>query len=320
LYIRELNNLISKKRVPRYLMLFGESLYFIEEYSKRLIELYSAEDITIFHSFNYDFESAKEAVSGNSLFSESSMLIIKSDDKISNSELKELIRRVEKSETSYFLFLYYGDNFKDNQKTFGDNFVRFFSPNFTEIENIVNLEVSKRGFQIEPEGINYLIHLKNSNISMIISEIEKLSNYDKAVISKKDIVETVVASNEVELDQVIDYFFRSRDFVKLLQFIDKFGSDEISVITYMIRFVGDIYLFRSNIELRLPSDSLSILGYRLPPQIEAKKRETSMRFNFNQISKILHILMETELRLKSGKFGDKNSLLSEKLLKISKEI
>ena len=323
MYQREFDKVLKDRKVPKSLMLFGESHFLIGQYFEIIKSYYSADEVFTFYNFNYNLESARGTISQGSLFSESTLLVIKSEDKISNKDLKILIESIKNSENSYFLYLYYGDNFKDSQKSFlskdnSANFVRFFNPDFGAIQNIVYSEVKKRGFQISNDGVIQLIHLKNSNLSLILSEIEKLSNYGNKNINLEDILEMVSPSEDVELDKVINYFFNSGDWSRLAQFVDIQNIDEVMVITSMVKFVEDLYLFRSALERGDGTDSISVLGLKLPPHIEREKQQNGQRFNLSQIEKFLTILMEAELRFKSGKVGSKDSFFTETIISIFK--
>lgn len=316
MYQREFDNLLRGGAVPKALMLFGESHFLIDRYFEAIKNSIKPEEVNIFYNFDYDFESAKGSISQGSLFASSQMLVIKSEEKLPAKELKELIRVARENENSSFIYLFYGDNFRDNQKVFENSFVRFFNPNFHEIKNIAFSEISQRDFQISEDGVEQLIHLKNSNISLIISEIDKLSKYGKRSLEIRDIVEIVSPSGDVELDRVIKYFFQSGDYGKLIQYITLHTIDEVVVVTYMVKFVEELYIFRSALERGESLNSLSLLGRKLPPQVEREKIEMGKIFNLFQIEKFLIHLMRTELDFKSGEFGDKSSLLIEKLITI----
>jgi len=323
MYQREFDKVLRSKKIPKSLMFFGESHFLIDRYLEKVKSMISADDIFTFYDFDYNLESAKSSISQGSLFSETTLLVIKSEQKISNKDLKILIDSLKNSDSSYFLYLYYGDNFKDVQKSFlpkekGVNFVRFFNPNFVDIQNIIYNEAKERDIQISQDGINQLIYLQNSNISLILGEITKIANYGKKNLNKEDILNIVSPSGDIELDRIINFYFNSKNFSKLIQFIDLKNIDEVMTISYMVKFVEELYLFRSAFERGENSDALSVLGRKLPPHVEQEKQENWRRFSLHQIEKILILLMKAELKFKSGKVGDKTSFFSQMLISISR--
>jgi len=320
LYQREFNKILESGNIPKALMLFGEVHFLIDRYFKLIKERINPDEVTIFYNFDYSFESARGSISQGSLFANTQMLVIKSEDKLPTKELKELIKTAQQSENSWFIYLFYGDNFKDNQKAFGDKFVRFFNPKPYEIKDIIFSEVGKRDFQISEDGVEKLIYLKNSNLALIVSEIEKLANYGKKSLEAQDIIKLVSPSGDVELDRVIGYFFRSGDFGKLVKYVSLHGVDEVMVVAYMSKFVEELYIFRSAIEMGESLSSLSLLGRKLPPQVEREKIAMGRRFNLIQIEKFLFTIMRSEVEFKSGEVGDKTSLLVERLIEIAKII
>jgi len=323
MYQRDFDKLLRNKKIPKNIMLFGESHFLIDRYFEKLKSILSVDEIFTFYDFDYNLESARGSISQGSLFAETTLLVIKSEQKIANKDLKILIESVKKSDASFFIYLYYGENFKDSQKSFistenSTNFVRFFNPNFRDIQNIIYSEIKDKKIGISQDGINQLIHLKNSNLSLILNEITKIANYGKKNFEKDDILQIVSPSGDIELDKIIHYFFSSKDFSKLLQFIELKNLDEIMTIAYMVKFIEEIYLFRSAFERGENSDAFSVLGRKLPPHVEQQKQENWRKFNLNQIEKLLILLMKAELKFKSGKVGDKSSYFAKVLISASK--
>jgi DNA polymerase-3 subunit delta len=305
----------SGKKIPRSLMLFGEA-FLVDRYSKALQNFYRADEVTTLYSFEYEFEKARSVLSQGSLFGGSSLLIIKGEDKIKALQLKEFIRLVDENRDNHFLYLYFGDNFRDSQKLFGESFVRFFPLNFGELKNMIFSEVRERGFEIEPRGVDQLIYLKNGDASQIFGELDKLENFGKERIDIGDIISAVAPSGEMAVDHLVSLFFKTGDWRKTLNLMEKYEIDKIAFVTYSIKFIEDIYRFRSAKELRQPSDSLSVLGRKLPPDIERERQDLSNLFSLQKIAFFLERLMRTELRLKQGRYGDIDATVGELLFEL----
>lgn len=319
MYQKDLDLMFKKKKVPKALMLFGESHFLIDRYFISFKNYFSVDEIFTYYNFDYDFQSAKNSISQGSLFADKTMLVIKSEKKIPTIELQKLIKIVEDNDNSYFIYLYYGEYVKDINKAFlttsrFSDFARFYNPTFETTQHIISQEILKRNFYISNEGILQLIYLKNSNLSIIISEIEKLSNYGNKNIGINEVSESVLPSGDIGTDVAISKFFNSGNYRQLLEFVDSQHIDEILLISYMIKFIEEIYLFRSAYERGDDSTSLSVLGRKLPPQIEVEKQKTAKRFNLMQVEKILIILMDTELKFKTGKVGDKSAFFIERII------
>ena len=323
MYQNQFDKLLNNKKVPNSVMFFGESHFLIDRYFEKLKKYFDVDEVVTFYNFDYSLDNAIGSVSQGSLFAERTLLVIKSDDKISAKDLKVLIEIVKNSKDNFFAYLYYGDDYRVSQKAFmrtdkKAEFVRFFNPNDQNILNIIWEETHKLNYEISRDGAVQLIHLKNSNLSLIMIEIQKLANFGKPLLDRNDILESVSPSVDIELDQIIEYFFKSKNFQKLMQFVDIKAMDEIMTISYMVKFVEELYFFRSAFETGNPTDAFAVLGRKLPPQVEQAKQRNSQIFNISQISKFLTILMSAELKFKSGQVGDKNAFFVATLLKLVK--
>ena len=323
MYQNQFDKLLDNKKVPNSVMFFGESHFLIDKYFEKLKKYFDVDEVVTFYNFDYSLDNAIGSVSQGSLFAEKTLLVIKSDDKISSKDLKIIIETVKNSKDNFFLYLYYGDDYRVSQKSFmrtdkKAEFVRFFNPNDQNILNMIWEETHKLNYEISKDGAVQLIHLKSSNLSFIMSEIQKLANFGKPLLDKNNILEAVAPSVDIELDRMIEYFFQSKNFQKLMQFVDIKAMDEIMTISYMVKFVEELYFFRSAFETGNPTDAFSVLGRKLPPQVEQAKQRNSQIFNISQISKYLTILMSAELKFKSGQVGDKNAFFVATLLKLVK--
>ena len=61
-----------------------------------------------------------------------------------------------------------------------------------------------------------------------------------------------------------------------------------------------------------------VLGIKLPPKIENNRIELAKKISFKTISKMLYFSMNAESQLKSGKYGNRESLSISILSEIEK--
>ena len=163
---------------------------------------------------------------------------------------------------------------------------------------------------LEKKAINYLIYLKQGNLELIENEIEKLANYEKNIIDENDIKEAIANSNDLTIDKAIEDFLLTGKYENLL------NLDEMLIITYFNRFFNEVFKFRLAFELNQNTSSKAVLGYQLPVNIENQKQNIWRKFNLRKIAIIIDELTTLELKFKTGKIGDKQSLLIKTILKL----
>jgi DNA polymerase-3 subunit delta len=315
MYQQALEKLLKNKSVPRDMMLFGYN-FFIDYYFEKLKKFYNADEVVTIYSFEYKFEVALSTLSSGSLFGDTTLLIIKSEDKIPTRELKELRRMVSKGDNS-FLYLYYGDA-KDVSKPFEDNFVRFFEPNEHESFHFVFEEAKKFDVYLNENQIYTILHLKHGDLSQIYGELHKLSTLDSENINKIGIENIISASGEIQGEQIVNDFFNHGNWVKTINAIEEYEINRIDFLSILIRTLHEIYLFRSSMELREALNSKSVLGRSLPPQIEQEKIRLGKKFSLKQISKMLFLAMREEAKFKSGRSGEQTLSIGELLIEMKK--
>ena len=317
MYRSEFDKILQRGDIPKAIMFFGESLFFIDRYIELFKSRVQPDEVTTFYNFDYNFQSAKSSISQGSLFASRQMLIIKSEKEIANSELQELIKIATSSEDSYFLYIFYGDRTPKTQKLFSPNFVRFFNPNFYESRNILLEESRRAGVSIPIQGIDRLIYRTNNNLSIAIQELEKLSKLQKT-ISIGDIDEFVTPPIDIGLDRYIHHFLRSGEYRQLVSYIETQSIDEVAIFSYSTKYLEEIYYFRTALESGKKLDSLSILGRKLPPKVERERVEMAKKLDLELIAQLLYLMAESELSLKSGEVKDKKMFLIQKLVEIGK--
>jgi DNA polymerase-3 subunit delta len=319
IYQSNFNQLLNTNKLPRNIMLFGESTFLINYYFKIIRSVINADEVFIFYEFEFEPEKAIELVSQGSLFSEKTLLVLKSEKKIKKQDLTKIINAVSKVPTSYFVYIYLGNDFKSSFSQFltqNSTAVRFFHPKSHELINYIQQFISgtqKKGFnkfKLTPKAINYLIYLKQGNLELIENEIEKLANYEKNIIDENDIKEAIANSNDLTIDKAIEDFLLTGKYENLL------NLDEMLIITYFNRFFNEVFKFRLAFELNQNTSSKAVLGYQLPVNIENQKQNIWRKFNLRKIAIIIDELTTLELKFKTGKVGDKQSLLIKTILKL----
>ena len=318
----ELDNLIRNNEHPQAVMLYGESHFLIDYYLNIFSSIPDANVLSLYHD-EYDFNNAKSHLSQGSLFGDQNLLIIKNEKKVPKKDLDTLLELVQKTPDNTFIYAYYGSDMKTSAKAFnkksGGIEVRLFPPFANEARSLIMQEAQRLGVQMDAYAATHLIESQNGDLSLAFNELSKLQILGRP-IGTKEIDALVYGVAEVKIDQFINHLLAKKDFKEELQRILESGEDEIRIITAISAFMTQLYLFYAHIKIHGIADSAAILGYKLPQKIEQERAQQSIRFKQEQYETILNLLLENELKMKSGGALEKNALLLATLIKLQSYI
>lgn len=315
---QELDTLIRQGKAPGAVMLYGESHFLIDHYVRQLSDIEDANVLNVYFD-EYNHASAKAHLSQGSLFGGRNVLIVKSEKKLPKNDLLAFLELVRKNPDNVFIYAYFGTDFKKSStsafsaKT-GGVAVRLFRPFPNEARQILLAEAASRGIDLEPYAATHLLESQNGDLALSVNELDKFALL-QGRIGVKEINELVYGVAEVKVDQLIDALLKKEDFVPTLRRLQESGEDEIRLLTALSNHIAQLYLFYASIRLNGRADSAKILGYKLPPRIEQERSQQSVRFKQHHYTRLMALLGEVELKMKSGG-GSKDTLLISTFLKV----
>ena len=320
MYKSELDKHIQNKTVGNSFVFFGESNFLIDMYTKMMTSVEDANTLNFYHD-EYDFSSAKAHLSQGSLFGDRNILIIKSEKKVPKKELDILLEFCEKNTDNIFVYAYYGSDHKtyNNKKTFKTKTtisVRFFHPKEYEAQNLVALVAKEKSVNIDKFTISHLLRIHNGDVALSCNEIEKFRVFDRE-ITTKDIENLVYGLSEVNLDDFIKKILNKKEFTDDLRNILEHGEDEIRVVTAIIAYLTQLYMFNIYIRVNGAPNALEILGYPAPKFVVDEKAALALKFKPNTYSKLHELLLTSELKMKSSNV-DKHAILLSTLIRVQK--
>ncbi len=320
MYKNIFDNHIKNKTISNSFVLFGESLFLIDRYTKILTNIDDASTLTLYHD-EYDFKSAKAHLSQSSLFGGQNILIIKSEKKVPKKELDIFIELCEKNKDNIFVYAYYGSDHKSyNLKSFlskvSTMVVRFFHPNQHESINIISQEAKNKNVKIDNYAISHLLNIHNFDVALSCNEIEKFKIFDKE-ITTKDIDNLVSGLADMSMQDFINLVISKKDFTHDLINILEHGEDEIKILTSFTSYFTELYMFNIYIRVNGIVDAVEVLGYKPPALIIKNKSELSLKFKPNTYYRLHTLLLESEMKMKSSNV-DKGAILLSTLIRIQK--
>ncbi len=316
MYKNELDKHIQNNSLSNSFILFGESSFLIDRYTQTLTNIKDASVAKFYHD-EYDFNSAKAHLSQASLFGDQNVLIIKSEKKVPKKELDTLIEYCEKNPDNIFVYAYYGDDHKAYVKPSAKTktmCVRFFHPNHNEAVFTVSQITKEKQINIDNYTINHLLSIHNGDIALASNELEKLKIYDHAITSK-DIEQLVFGLSEINIDDLTKKILNKKDFKDDLNNILEHGEDEIRVLTAILSYLTQLYMFHIYIRINGAPNAMEILGYPAPKFVVEDKAAMSIKIKPATYYKLHELLLESELKMKSSHV-DKSAILLSTLLRV----
>lgn len=316
MYKAEFDKHIQNNTLSNSFVLFGESIFLIEHYTKLLSNVADASVLKFYHD-EYDFNSAKAHLSQASLFGDRNVLVIKSEKKVPKKDLETLVDYCEKNQNNIFIYAYVGDDNKAYAKGFSKRAtmaVRFFHPKHGEAVNLISQIAKQKNVNIDNYSITHLLNIHNSNISLAINELDKFRVFDTAV-STKDIDTLVYGLGEINVDELIKKVINKKEFKDDVKNLTEHGEDEIRILTQITAYITQLYMFNIYIRVNGAPNALEILGYPAPAFIVKEKAELSLKFKPTTYYKLHELLLDAELKMKSAKGVDKNAILLSTLIK-----
>ena len=320
MYKNELDKHIQNNSLSNSFVLFGESSFLIDRYTRILTTVTDA-SILSFYFDEYNFSNAKAHLSQASLFGGQNILIIKSEKKVPKKELETFIDLCNKNKDNIFVYAYYGSDHKTYAKAFtkkGTMSVRFFHPKEYEAQNIIAEVAKEKNVNIDKNAILHLLNIHNSDIALASNEIDKFKVYDKQ-ITTKDIDHLVYGLAEINIDDLIKNILNKKEFTKDIHALLEHGEDEIKIITSITSYITQLYMFNIYIRVNGTPNALEILGYPAPQFVVKEKGEMSYKFKPKTYYKLHKLLLESELKMKSAGI-DKEAILLSTLIRLQRII
>ncbi len=329
MYKREFDQKLQQE-LPKALLIFGDNDYLIDYYISHYIHtLQAKEELLALYFEEWDFTQAKNYLSQSSLFGGTNLLLVRYDKKIPKKELDILVELANKNSDNYFILAFRArqkdprssQNVKAMQSSFtekkGGIWVRFFEPTVREGVEILQKKAQHINLDIDHYALQHLILTLNNNLALCSNELDKLAILGTKITSK-DIDRLVYSTASVATEQFLTSLFEKRSVTDMIGTLLELGEDEAMLLRETQKFVHEIFLFNAYIKLHGTPDSVAILGYKLPKQIEEKKAQLAMRVKPAALLNITEHLLESELEMKRPHGINKETLLYATLIKMQR--
>ncbi|MBZ0202051.1 MAG: DNA polymerase III subunit delta [Ignavibacteria bacterium] len=246
-----------------------------------------------------------------SLFSSQKIIILKKCEKYSR-KLSELREFVKKPEADTYLMLVFDKEYILEKKL--DKEIDFYD--FSELPQRtlyewVRKEFENRHMQIKNDALELLITSVPSSFDLLISEIEKISNYDfsasEPVITKELILQFTGYDKEYSPDELI-YSIVKKDRKKAYTIIDNLlnskGLNEIYLLSIISNYYMDLISFKSK-GLDAMDTRLLYQKYRLWGDRVKFAKNYHKLINIQSLEQSFEKILNTDKKLKTSMLDSK---------------
>ncbi len=318
MYKKDFDNLL-KTKIPQAVFLYGECDFLIDYYGKTLRKLivsqYSADEYK-FYFDEYNPKTIREMLSQQSLFATSSLVItkinkLKDSSKKKGGDIASFLHILSLNTTNYLIIEFYSDgdysSYMKQAKSASALFnttnfvnVRFFNPNQKEALEILWQYVKELGINITQNSLLYLYDVQNNQIGLCVNELHKFALLSSE-ITKSDIDKLSYGLYTNTIEELCESLLDNGECLKIIANIEEEGIQDVYLITMIQSYFYRLFLFFSYIKTNGRFNSLEILGYALPRNIEEKYARYAMKLRESQYLEIFKALSDWRLDVISGR-------------------
>ena len=310
------------------IFLYGPDGYRLKQNSRIVLDNYQKKHSGgAFLKFEFtngaEISKVEDAIKSSSFFDKMKLIVIKDifSQKVDSNRVEELIKKhgltKEKDVVLLFLEDKTGKELLTKDKALfnllisKDNVVRNFE--HLQGENLskwVKNEFLLRDCSVDNESVKELIGVAGNDSWNLINEINKLSNFAKAV-KKEDVAMLTAKNTDLNIFDLVDAVAgkdRSRAYEMLFKEIDS-GRDPYYLLTMMVYSFRNLLAVKDLAGRGMPLEAITRKA-RLHPFVAKKTYRSADKFRLEELKLKYKELLEMDTGSKEGKVNLSDSLFS----------
>jgi len=317
MYKSQLDTLLAQN-APRASLLYGDS-FLVGYYSQMIADGLKNEEKMTFYFDEYNFVTINTLLSQNSLFGSSSLVVIKTIDRLKKSDIEQFLESLSRNTQNALIVEYYQSTSKSNAeymrecKTFSAYFshkhlksnelvqTRFFEPNASERMGFMRQRCEELGLNADDKVLSYILELYNDNVALALNELEKFVIFKEHVINTNDVSRICNGVASFSIEELCVQLMEKKPILTMLQSIYDEGINEMAMISEIERFFYQLFLFYAFVRLKGRADAKEILGFAPPTHIVERLSRYCMRFKEAQYAEIFEALSYWRFEVSKGK-------------------
>lgn len=290
--------------------IYGEDSYRSKRKLEEIIDGYrkvhkSGLNLAYIDADEKDFKTFLSGLNTNSMFSEKKLIVLK--NVFDNKKFQEeFLNDVKKIEDLKDIVIVYESNAPDQRtKIFKELQKRAKCQEFKPLQPAglrkwVEEEIKANNAKIDVVALDFLVSFVKNDLWQMANEINKLSNYKRGGIIKKEDVELLVKPNiENDIFKTIDAI-ASKDKKQALNLLHKYLDDGERPL-YLLSMIS--YQFRNLLSVKESGKNCG-----LHPFVFQKTYYLCQRFSMQKLKDIYWKIFQTDSDIKTGKIEPETAL------------
>ncbi len=309
---------IKEKKYYNLYLLYGEESYLIDLYSQKLSDIFVKEDsgfnITNFDGENTLLKAISDVAESLPFFSNKRLIIINEPSKeiLDNKYLEEFLSDIP--EFSIVIFKIKSDSFNPGKAASHKNLLNLCDKygaavclgerKETDLIKYVMTYVKKAESSIEKNQAQNIISMCGNDMNKLSYELAKLTAYaNKNPITDDMIEKTVIPTVEAQLYDLSSCMNRG-NLAKALDILHKLlilREEPLKILGVLYNFYCNVYKAKISLDKGVSKDESSELFGLRPGDFRIRNAyDDCKKYNESQIIKIISILAEADLSIKSS--------------------
>ena len=259
---------------------------------------------TIFDDENFSVDDIINACNQVPFLAEKRLVILKDVSKVTEIDKQKLFDYSKNPNKDCILVVI--DNNK-NFSTIKSKLIECKPLNFSDLSKIITDYLSGLNIKIENSAIKLLVENCSFNISKLMTELKKLSDYvgENGNIDANDVINLVTKNDDYSVFELSDALSKKQSSraVKTLKLMLE-NSEPLMIVSLLAGHFRRLFFAKISTESSL--EISKILGVKEYSIIKA--REQAENFTAKNLKKIMELILDTEYLIKSGQMNAVNGV------------
>ncbi|RDU59839.1 DNA polymerase III subunit delta [Helicobacter marmotae] len=316
MYKSQLDTLLKASKPPRISFLYGDN-FLINYYSKRIAKLLGSEEKHTFYFDEYHSPTINALLCQSSLFSSSSLVVLKLNQKISKTDIALFLQSLSSNTQNALIVEYYQASSKSaadyvrDCKSLAGYFkhpkipniaeVRFYELKAHECMEFMRARSKELALKADDRILQQILSLQNNDLALSLNELEKFVLYGQKPIEPNDVDMLCDGIASFSIQELCYALMDKKPFVKMLQTLYEEGVNEIAMISEIQRFFYQLFLFYAYIKTKGKADVNEILGYKPPAEILEHLMKYCILFRESEYICIFELLSTWRYEVSKGR-------------------
>lgn len=308
---------VNSSKMRNVFYIAANDNYFVSKASEILREkLFGSKDNKENFYLKYADESPTDEIidlsnNTSSLFSSQKLIVLKRTEKYSR-KLKDFFDFLLKVDFNTYILVVFDKGYV-LEKKFNDtyDFFDFSDIPQDQLYSLIHSEFNERGLKISPEDLEFFVSSVPDTIDLLLTEVEKISNYDfeerEKVITKEIILKFTGYDKEFSPNDLMLSII-SKDSRRSLEILENLSSSagfsEIYLLSIMSNYYMDLISYKTK-GFAQKDNSAIYSKYKLWGERAKFARNNYNSLTLNSLEVSFNKILDTDLKLKTSMLDSK---------------